>query len=232
MASLIVAIGAQNAYVLRTGLTRRHVGLVVAVCAVSDALLVVAGVLGVGRLVTAHPAVLTWVRWVGAAYLIGFGITCLWRARRPSTLEARRPGGGPRQRARDRPRPHLAQPARLPRHRAARRVARQPARADAAAGGSRPARPSRASRGSPVSATARGCSHPSSRDPSRGACSTSSSGSSCSRSPRCSCSAEVPQPATSGAGRRREYGVLPDVAAYLSRRLWRGQQKARAEESP
>ena len=86
MASLIVAIGAQNAYVLRTGLARQHVGLVVAVCAVSDALLVVAGVLGVGRLVTANPAVLTWVRWVGAAYLIGFGITCLWRARRPSTL--------------------------------------------------------------------------------------------------------------------------------------------------
>ena len=88
MASLIVAIGAQNAFVLRTGLARRHVGLVVAVCAVSDAVLVVAGVLGIGRLVTAHPAVLTWVRWVGAAYLVGFGITCLWRARRPSTLEA------------------------------------------------------------------------------------------------------------------------------------------------
>lgn len=88
MASLIVAIGAQNAYVLRIGLTRRHVGLVVAVCALSDAVLVVAGVLGVGRLVTAHPAVLTWVRWVGAAYLIGFGVTCLWRARRPSTLVA------------------------------------------------------------------------------------------------------------------------------------------------
>ncbi|GAA2166716.1 L-lysine exporter family protein LysE/ArgO [Humibacillus xanthopallidus] len=88
MASLIVAIGAQNAYVLRIGLTRRHVGLVVAVCALSDAVLVVAGVLGVGRLVTAHPALLIWVRWVGAAYLVGFGITCLWRARRPSTLVA------------------------------------------------------------------------------------------------------------------------------------------------
>jgi L-lysine exporter family protein LysE/ArgO len=87
MASLIVAIGAQNAFVLRTGLACRHVGLVVAVCAVSDAVLVVAGVLGVGRMVTAHPAVLTGVRWVGAAYLVGFGITCLWRARRPSTIE-------------------------------------------------------------------------------------------------------------------------------------------------
>ena len=88
MASLIVAIGAQNAFVLRTGLSRRHVGVVVAVCAVSDATLVVAGVLGVGRIVTAHPAVLTWVRWIGAAYLVGYGISCLWRARRPATLEA------------------------------------------------------------------------------------------------------------------------------------------------
>ena len=48
MASLIVAIGAQNAFVLRSGLARRNVGLVVAVCAVSDAVLVVVGVLGVG----------------------------------------------------------------------------------------------------------------------------------------------------------------------------------------
>jgi L-lysine exporter family protein LysE/ArgO len=87
MASLIVAIGAQNAFVLRTGLGRRHVGMVVAVCAASDAVLVVAGVVGVGALVTAHPAVLTWVRWVGAAYLVGYGLTCLWSARRPRVLE-------------------------------------------------------------------------------------------------------------------------------------------------
>ncbi|MCU1538272.1 MAG: amino acid transporter [Humibacillus sp.] len=91
MASLIVAIGAQNAFVLRTGLARRHVGIVVTVCAASDALLVVAGVLGVGGVVTAHPAVLTWVRWVGAAYLVGFGLRCLWRARRPGSLEAGAP---------------------------------------------------------------------------------------------------------------------------------------------
>lgn len=88
MASLIVAIGAQNAYVLRTGLTRRHVGLVVTVCAVSDAVLVVAGVLGVGGLVTAHPGLLTVVRWVGAAYLVGYGLLCLSNARHPKALEA------------------------------------------------------------------------------------------------------------------------------------------------
>ena len=86
MASLIVAIGAQNAYVLRTGLTRQHVGLVVAVCAVSDAVLVVAGVLGIGRVVTEHPTVLTWVRWLGAAYLVAFGVRSLLSARHPATL--------------------------------------------------------------------------------------------------------------------------------------------------
>ena len=88
MLTLIVAIGAQNAFVLRTGLRRNHVGAVVAVCALSDAVLVVAGVLGVGRVVTTHPAVLTWVRWIGAAYLVGYGLTCLWSARHPKALVA------------------------------------------------------------------------------------------------------------------------------------------------
>ena len=86
MASLIVAIGAQNAYVLRTGLLRHHVGLVVGVCALSDAVLVVAGVLGIGGVVTEHPAVLTWVRWLGAAYLVAFGIRSLLSARHPAAL--------------------------------------------------------------------------------------------------------------------------------------------------
>ena len=53
--SLIVAIGAQNAYVLRQGLGRRHVLLVVAVCAISDAVLIVAGVAGLGALITRRP---------------------------------------------------------------------------------------------------------------------------------------------------------------------------------
>ena len=91
MASLIVAIGAQNAYVLRTGLARLHVGLVVAVCALSDAVLVLAGVLGVGGIVTAHPGLLTVVRWVGAAYLVGYGLLCLRNARHPKALAAAAP---------------------------------------------------------------------------------------------------------------------------------------------
>ena len=47
--------------------------------------------LGVGGIVTAHPSALTWVRWVGAAYLVGYGLRCLWRARRPGALVAGAP---------------------------------------------------------------------------------------------------------------------------------------------
>jgi len=85
--SLIVAIGAQNAFVLRQGLMRRHVGTVVAICAVSDALLIAVGVSGVGTLVAEHPALLTALRWVGAAYLAGYGVRSLWSARRAQALD-------------------------------------------------------------------------------------------------------------------------------------------------
>ena len=57
--SLIIAIGAQNAFVLRQGIRREHAGAVVAICALSDLALIVAGVLGMGALITAHPVVLT-----------------------------------------------------------------------------------------------------------------------------------------------------------------------------
>jgi L-lysine exporter family protein LysE/ArgO len=84
--SLIVAIGAQNAYVLKQGLTRTHVGLVVAICAVSDALLIAVGVSGVGALVQDHPTAMTALRWVGAAYLAGYGVRSLWSARKSQAL--------------------------------------------------------------------------------------------------------------------------------------------------
>ncbi|WP_152187984.1 LysE/ArgO family amino acid transporter [Georgenia satyanarayanai] len=85
--SLIVAIGAQNAFVLRQGLTRHHVGVVVAICALSDALLIVVGVSGVGILVQEHPVVLTVARWAGAAYLAAYGLRSLWSARRAQVLD-------------------------------------------------------------------------------------------------------------------------------------------------
>ncbi|GAB2982567.1 LysE/ArgO family amino acid transporter [Actinotalea caeni] len=90
--SLIVAIGAQNAFVLRQGLARRHVGPVVAICAFSDAVLISAGVAGLGALVTAAPAVLTAVRWFGAAFLLGYAVVAGRRAVRGVAME--RPDGG------------------------------------------------------------------------------------------------------------------------------------------
>ncbi|KNX38579.1 LysE/ArgO family amino acid transporter [Luteipulveratus halotolerans] len=83
---LIIAIGAQNAFVLRQGLQRHHIGLVVAICALSDAVLITAGVAGVGAVVREHETALTALKWVGAAYLVGFGLMSLWRARTAQSL--------------------------------------------------------------------------------------------------------------------------------------------------
>jgi L-lysine exporter family protein LysE/ArgO len=71
--SLILAIGAQNAFVLRQGLRREHVGPVVAVCALSDALLIAVGVAGFGALSEVLPALGTIMRWGGAAFLFIYG---------------------------------------------------------------------------------------------------------------------------------------------------------------
>lgn len=87
--SLIVAIGAQNAFVLRQGIRREHVLPVVLACAVSDAVLIAAGVAGVGALVAAAPALATAVRWAGAAFLLGYAALALRRAwRGGEALEA------------------------------------------------------------------------------------------------------------------------------------------------
>ncbi len=72
--ALIVAIGAQNAWVLRQGIRREHVAIVVAVCALADALLITVGTLGIGTLVERFPGVLVALRWGGAAYLIWFAV--------------------------------------------------------------------------------------------------------------------------------------------------------------
>ncbi|MCQ6483262.1 LysE family transporter, partial [Vibrio parahaemolyticus] len=68
--SLIVAIGAQNLFVLRQGIRREHLLAVVAVCALSDAILIVLGVSGVGLVLQAVPWLLTVVRWAGAVFLV------------------------------------------------------------------------------------------------------------------------------------------------------------------
>ena len=86
--SLIVAIGAQNAFVLRHGLRREHVLAVVAICAISDAVLIGVGVGGLGTLVQLAPWLLVVVRIGGAVFLLGYGILAARRALRPSRLEA------------------------------------------------------------------------------------------------------------------------------------------------
>ncbi|MGH3280875.1 MAG: LysE/ArgO family amino acid transporter [Trebonia sp.] len=91
--SLIVAIGAQNAYVLRQGLRRACVGPVVTICTLSDYALIVAGVSGIGVLVQHAGWALHAVRWFGVAFLIWYGLSSAWRARRPaSSLSAARGG--------------------------------------------------------------------------------------------------------------------------------------------
>jgi L-lysine exporter family protein LysE/ArgO len=86
--SLIVAIGAQNAFVLRQGLRRVHVGAIVTVCILSDIALTLAGVSGVGVIVHHAGWALQAVRWFGVAFLIWYGLSSAWRARRPSALQA------------------------------------------------------------------------------------------------------------------------------------------------
>ncbi|MFN3953542.1 MAG: LysE/ArgO family amino acid transporter [Pararhodobacter sp.] len=71
--SLIAAIGAQNAFVLRQGLRREHVALVVLVCAVSDALLIALGVAGFGAMSAAHPWLAAAMLWGGVGFLLVYG---------------------------------------------------------------------------------------------------------------------------------------------------------------
>lgn len=78
--SLIVAFGAQNAYVLRQGALRTHVGTVVVICSVSDIVLIVAGVAGMGAVVGRHAGLLTGVRAGGAALLLAYGALAARRA--------------------------------------------------------------------------------------------------------------------------------------------------------
>lgn len=81
--SLIVAIGAQNAFVLRQGARRDAVLAVVAICALSDAALIALGVGGVGAVVVAWPGALTAVGWIGGAFLLCYGALAARRVLKP-----------------------------------------------------------------------------------------------------------------------------------------------------
>ncbi|MET4003614.1 L-lysine exporter family protein LysE/ArgO [Arthrobacter sp. UYCu511] len=84
--ALIIAIGAQNAFVLRQGIRGEHVGLVVLVCMLSDVVLIAAGIVGIGAVITAVPAVVVAVRLAGAAFLIGYAALAAKRAVHPGAL--------------------------------------------------------------------------------------------------------------------------------------------------
>jgi L-lysine exporter family protein LysE/ArgO len=86
-AVLIIAIGAQNAFVLRQGLRREHVLPVILTCAVSDLVLILAGIGGLGAVVTARPDAVTAIRWVGATFLIAYAALAARRALRPAALD-------------------------------------------------------------------------------------------------------------------------------------------------
>lgn len=85
---LIVAIGPQNAYVLRKGLVKRHVFWVTTICFLSDALLIVIAAAGVGALLTQNPALASAAAWGGAAFLLWFGWISFRAARNPHVLSA------------------------------------------------------------------------------------------------------------------------------------------------
>ncbi|UYM06463.1 LysE/ArgO family amino acid transporter [Solicola gregarius] len=87
-AGLIIAIGAQNAYVLRQGLRREYVAAVVVVCAGADMLLISVGIVGLGEPLRAYPTAFEAVRYAGAAFLLCYGVLAARRAMRPAELVA------------------------------------------------------------------------------------------------------------------------------------------------
>jgi L-lysine exporter family protein LysE/ArgO len=84
--TLIAAIGAQNAFVLRQGIRREHVVPVIALCTMSDIVLISAGIASVGALISAHPGALNIAKFGGAGFLICYGLLAARRACRPSSL--------------------------------------------------------------------------------------------------------------------------------------------------
>lgn len=86
--SLIAAIGAQNAFVLRQGLRREHVGAMVLFCAAVDALLMAAGVMGMAVLIAGHPALAISLTLAGALFLAWYGVVALRRAWGSHSLQA------------------------------------------------------------------------------------------------------------------------------------------------
>jgi L-lysine exporter family protein LysE/ArgO len=92
--SLIIAIGAQNAFILRQGLLRQHVFILCLICALSDALLIGLGVAGLGAIISGSAILIALVTLGGAAFLAVYAVMALRRAISPSALEAARTAPG------------------------------------------------------------------------------------------------------------------------------------------
>lgn len=82
--SLIIAIGSQNAFVLKQGLKREHLFFICLFCAVSDALLISAGVAGFGTVTARYPQVVTIAKFAGVVFLLGYGLQNLYASARLS----------------------------------------------------------------------------------------------------------------------------------------------------
>lgn len=91
--ALIVAIGSQNAYVLRQGILRQHVLPLVLFCALSDALLILAGIGGAGLLIRDNPFLMTLTRYGGALFLAAYGMLAARRAWQGAPMQVAKNGG-------------------------------------------------------------------------------------------------------------------------------------------
>jgi L-lysine exporter family protein LysE/ArgO len=98
-ASLIIAIGAQNAFILRQGLLRQHVFILCLICALADAVLIALGVAGLGTLIQSSPLLIKAVTIGGAAFLFTYSFIAFRRAIKPSAMETKGKGEGSLKRA-------------------------------------------------------------------------------------------------------------------------------------
>jgi L-lysine exporter family protein LysE/ArgO len=87
-ATLIIAIGAQNAFVLRQGIRKEHIAPIVIFCALADLVLIGAGVLGLASVLGDSPGLVSVLTIAGSAFLVGYGLRALRRALTPQSLQA------------------------------------------------------------------------------------------------------------------------------------------------
>lgn len=87
MSGLIIAIGAQNTFVLKQGIQQNHVGLIALICGLVDTILIIVGVGGLGAMIASNEIVLMVSRWGGAAFLTCYGLRSFWMAFKNQSLK-------------------------------------------------------------------------------------------------------------------------------------------------